>query len=325
MDPPQKLKLKDFSALFFGSLIVVLLNFTYYFLIHYIVADYPADFWTILTNFSLILLIVIIQVQTIKKKRITEALTAANQEKSNFLANMSHELRTPLNSIIGFTELLIDGDPLENPEERTELLHIINDSGQLLLQLINDILSITKIESGNTRIEKREFNIRDVIDQCKHLFQKSLVRQSFIIEDQLAVDSELINADQRLILQVLINLIGNAIKFTPEGKNIGVILSSNSEELLITVWDEGIGIDPADFDRLFRPFSQLENPFTKAHQGTGLGLYICKNIVELHGGRIWVESDKARGTRFSFTIPYATPIAQLNKAAEEFLDTMWNA
>ena len=137
---------------------------------------------------------------------------------------MSHELRTPMNSIIGFSELLIDGEQIQTPEERKELMQIIYDSAQLLLQLINDILSITKIESGQTPIEQKEFRFMDIVDQCQRLFQQKLPGNEFIIENRLSAEHETIKADQRLILQVLINLIGNALKFTPEGKRIGIII-----------------------------------------------------------------------------------------------------
>ncbi len=319
----MKKRLVDFSPFLAGSIFVVLLNLTYYFLINYVNAEYPDDFWIILTNFVIIALIIILQIKNIKQISLAERVKYANEEKANFLANMSHELRTPLNSIIGFSELLIDGNSSQSPDERLEFLHIINDSSQLLLQLINDVLSITRIESGGVKIEKKEFSILDVIDQCNILNQKGLATHRFVVDNKLLPQDIKINGDPRLILQVLINLVGNAIKFSQEGKPIGINLSRNLEELQITVWDEGIGINKADFDRLFKAFSQLESPLTKKYQGTGLGLYICKNIVERHGGRIWVESIKDQGSRFSFTIPYSSSLDKIDHSAEVLMEKLW--
>ncbi len=320
----RRLKLIDFSPIIGGSILVVFLYLTYYFLTENLIIDYIVNIWIVLTGVTIFALILIIQVKSLNQNRLVENLRIADEQKTNFLANMSHELRTPLNSIIGFSELLIDGNNTLTLEERIEFLLIINDSAQLLLQLINDVLSISKMESGVVKVENKEFSILDTVEQCTSLIKKGVSTHRFVVENQLLPQKEIVDGDPRLILQVLINLVGNAIKFTPENKSVGIILSGNSEELQITVWDEGIGIDKSDFDKLFMAFSQLESPFTKKHQGTGLGLYICKNIVQRHGGRIWVESTKEQGSRFSFTIPYSSKVTQVNQSAEQLLEKLWN-
>ncbi len=320
----RRLKLINFLSIIGGLIFVVLYYLTYYFYITNLNIDYFTNFWIILACVTIIALIFINQTKNLNQNRLVKDLRIANERTSSFLANMSHELRTPLNSIIGFSELLIDVNSTLTPDERTEFLQIINNSAQLLLQLINDVLSISKIESGVVKQENKEFSIIDAIDQCTSLFRKGLANHRFVVENQLLPQDSIVYGDPRLILQVLINLVGNAIKFTPENKPIGITLSKNLEELQISVWDEGIGIDKSDFDRLFIAFSQLESPFTKKHQGTGLGLHICKNIVERHGGRIWVESHKDQGSRFSFTIPYSSNGTQTNQYAQQLLEKLWN-
>ncbi len=233
----------------------------------------------------------------------------ANKAKSDFLANMSHELRTPLNAITGFSEILKDGMIGDMPERQRDLIQDIYDSSDHLLSLINDILDLSKIESGNMKLEISEVNLPELIE-ISHLFIKNkllsgTLKLTMEIEESIGV----ISADKRLLKQVLINLLSNAAKFTPEGGHIRVVAekvkdnSGNENMIEIFIEDTGIGIKQEDLGKIFEPFKQVESVATKKYQGTGLGLSICKDIVEMHGGRIWVESEWEKGSKFIFTLP----------------------
>lgn len=257
-----------------------------------------------------------------------EAAEAANRAKSEFLANMSHELRTPLNAIIGFSEMMKDGMAGPLSETQKEYLTDIWDSGRHLLSLINDILDLSKIESGKLELELSEFNLRELIDRSLVMFKEKAMKHNIKVKAEVEEGIEDIKADERKIKQVLFNLLGNAFKFTPDGGSVSVrarrihdagytmqevqipsippLLKGGEgglDFIEISVADTGIGIFEEDQKKLFQPFQQLESVLSKKHPGTGLGLAICKSIIELHGGRIWVESEVGKGSRFIFTIP----------------------
>ena len=239
----------------------------------------------------------------------TRELEEANAAKSAFLANMSHELRTPLNSIIGFSDALMKD--LAGPITETQRGYIqdILESGEHLLALINDILDISKIEAGKMELNYSTFPLKPFMEKCIDMFKERNIMHQISTELQVPEDlmDASITADEIRIKQVLINLLSNASKFTPDGRTITVSASQDETCTTICVKDTGIGIDPKDIPRLFKPFEQIRNENKPDSGGTGLGLHFSKNIIELHGGQIWVESMPSVGSRFFFTIPLDPP------------------
>jgi signal transduction histidine kinase len=231
-----------------------------------------------------------------------EAL-AANRHKSTFLANMSHELRTPLNSIIGFSEVL--GTKLfgELNDKQAEYVTDIHDSGTHLLSLINDILDLSKIEAGRLELNAAPFDLGAVVDNVLTLMKERATRGSVRLDKEVADDIDTITADERKVKQVLINLLTNGVKFTRPGGTVTVRVRRAAQDVVISVADTGIGIAKADQEIIFEEFRQATGEYTRKQEGTGLGLTLCRRLVELHGGRIWVESELGRGSTFSFTLP----------------------
>jgi signal transduction histidine kinase len=278
----------------------------------------------ILTHSIILLLIILLQYCFYKLHKTEAALEQAAKVKSEFLANVTHELRTPMNSIIGFSEILMSTSNPELTIEQKELVQIITDSSHHLLDLINNIIQVSKTNLMEMKLDKNECNIVDLVEKCISFFRYKLNVHSFNLQNELTKEEMVIKVDQRLLLQVLINLIGNAIKFTPERKPIGVKIQKSTSYMIITIWDEGIGIDPQDIKKLFRPFSQIEPSISKNFQGSGLGLYICKKIIELHGGKINCESQKGVGSKFIIFLPFTDKQMQIEHNAESLLDTLWN-
>ncbi|HZM27618.1 MAG TPA: GAF domain-containing protein, partial [Gemmatimonadales bacterium] len=229
-------------------------------------------------------------------------LEVASQHKSEFLANMSHELRTPLNAIIGFSEVLTDRMFGELNEKQDEYLKDIYASGQHLLSLINDILDLSKIEAGRMELELADFHLPQAIDNALVLVRERALRRGIKLEP--SIDSHLgeIRGDERKIKQVLLNLLSNAIKFTPEGGRVGVRAEPVDEHVKVAVSDTGVGIAPEDHEAVFEEFRQVGTAEKKA-EGTGLGLALARKFIELHGGRIWVQSQVGVGSTFTFTLP----------------------
>jgi len=243
---------------------------------------------------------------------------STNRAKSEFLANMSHELRTPLNAIIGFSEALLSGIYGPVNERHREHLNDILVSGENLLSLVNDILDLSRIESGFTNLEPREFSLRELIKSSVGMFKEKMLKHNIGLEYGIEDGPDEIVADQRKLKQIVVNLLSNAIKFTPHGGSIRVTArrvhgggpeadqatpAEGREALEVSVDDTGIGIAEEDIPKLFQSFQQLESPYQKKYGGTGLGLFLTKRLVELHGGRIWAESEKGKGARFTFSIP----------------------
>jgi signal transduction histidine kinase len=234
---------------------------------------------------------------------------SANKAKTDFLANMSHELRTPLNSVIGFSQAL--GDELAGPvsAEQHEYLNDIQESGRHLLTIINELLDLAKIESGKIELEYTEVDVVELIDKSVLLFKEKSLNQNIPIETIVAPGVNCIEGDFTRLRQIIINLLGNALKFTFDGGRVTIRASLDrdnpeaGEDLMISIADTGIGVSAEDQLKLFRPFAQLEPSLTKKYEGTGLGLVLSKNLVELHGGRIWLESQEGKGSTFSFTVP----------------------
>jgi two-component system, NtrC family, sensor kinase len=232
-------------------------------------------------------------------------LEAASRHKSEFLANMSHELRTPLNAIIGFSEIL--GERLfgELNEKQEEYLKDIHASGQHLLSLINDILDLSKIEAGRMELELTDFHLPTALDNALTLVRERAGRRGIALHMTTDERLDYVRADERKIKQALLNLLSNAIKFTPEGGRIEVRAKQVDRSVEISVSDTGVGIAPEDQEAIFEEFRQVGTADKKV-EGTGLGLALSRKFIELHGGRIWVQSQVGAGSTFTFTIPIRT-------------------
>lgn len=227
----------------------------------------------------------------------------ANKAKSEFLANMSHELRTPLNSIIGFSDMLLTQNFGSLNERQLRYVGNISVSGSHLLKLINDVLDISKVEAGKMELHVEKFSISESVSEVKTLLTPIASKKSIQILNTVDEKLDNINADRTKFKQILYNLMDNAIKFTPEGGHVTVDARFAKTGAEITVKDTGIGISEEGARKVFQPFIQLENPEFKEQVGTGLGLSLVKKFVEMHAGRIWVESESGEGSKFIFTIP----------------------
>jgi GAF domain-containing protein len=229
-------------------------------------------------------------------------LEAASRHKSEFLANMSHELRTPLNAIIGFSEVLHERMFGEINEKQAEYLADILESGRHLLSLINDILDLSKIEAGRMELDPTEFSLPAAIDNALTLVRERAHRRAIELERRIAENIGMVCADERKVKQVILNLLSNALKFTPEGGRVAVRARAYDGWTEISVSDTGIGIAPEDQQTVFDEFRQVGSAARKV-EGTGLGLAISRKFIELHGGRIWVTSKLGTGSTFAFTLP----------------------
>jgi signal transduction histidine kinase len=264
-------------------------------------------------------------------KQAKESADTANRAKSEFLANMSHELRTPLNHIIGFTELVVDKQFGELNATQEEYLNDVLNSSSHLLSLINDILDLSKVEAGKLTLESRAFRLRDVLEASLVMIQEKALKHGLQISKNFDGIPETIHADQRKLKQILYNLLSNAVKFTPDGGSLFLSAEylsyrdghwfgqegrpadlalgadhplTNGDMIRISLQDTGIGISPKDLERIFEPFEQVRPSSSRLFEGTGLGLSLSRKMVELHGGKIWAESEgEGKGSRFIFVIP----------------------
>jgi signal transduction histidine kinase len=234
--------------------------------------------------------------------RLYAQLEAANRHKSEFLANMSHELRTPLNAVIGFSEILLQRMFGPMNEKQEEYLRDIRESGAHLLSLINDILDLSKIEAGRMELELTDFDLPTAIDSALTLVRERATRQGIALQKTFDERVGPVEADERKVRQVVLNLLSNAIKFTPEGGRIEVRAVPVDGSIEVSVADTGVGIAPEDQAAMFEEFRQVGATAAK-HEGTGLGLALCRKFVELHGGTIWVTSAVGAGSTFTFTLP----------------------
>lgn len=237
-------------------------------------------------------------------------LEVASQHKSQFLANMSHELRTPLNAILGYTEMMVDGLYGDLPEKAQTTLERVQSNGRHLLGLINDVLDLSKIEAGQLVLAAEEYSVADMVTTVMSATESLARTKKLALEADVAAGLPRGVADSRRLAQVLLNLVGNAIKFTDEGKVvIRAVRAGDNFEL--SVVDTGPGIAPADQAKIFEEFQQVDNTSTRKKGGTGLGLSISRKIVELHGGRITVESEVGKGSTFKVTLPInAAPVKE---------------
>jgi signal transduction histidine kinase len=229
-------------------------------------------------------------------------LAEASQHKSQFLANMSHELRTPLNAILGYTELMADGAYGEPSEKMVGVLKRLEAQGKHLLGLINDVLDLSKIEAGQLVLELSDYCVQDIAQTVRSTLEPLAADKKLAFKLELGPGLPPGHGDGRRLTQVLINLVGNAIKFTDAGE-VAIKAEANNASFYIAVRDTGPGISDADQAKLFQEFQQADNAITKKKGGTGLGLAISKRIIEMHGGRIWVESQPGQGSTFTFMLP----------------------
>jgi signal transduction histidine kinase len=258
-----------------------------------------------------------------------ENAESANRAKSDFLANMSHELRTPLNHIIGFTELVVDKSFGDLNQVQEEYLNDVHHSSKHLLSLINDVLDLSKVEAKKFELELSDVNLRTLLENILNMIKEKALKQGIQLSTSIDDIPTAIMADERKLKQVLYNLLANAVKFTLNGgsiilaakmsPNISVSKHGNGGEqantqlpipnlgrnfVEISIKDTGIGIRQEDLDRIFNPFEQVENSTSRKYQGTGLGLSLSKSLVELHGGKIWAESEgEGKGSKFAFLLP----------------------
>ncbi|MGD9113962.1 MAG: ATP-binding protein [Desulfobacterales bacterium] len=259
-----------------------------------------------------------VKARTTELAEAKEAAVTASKAKSEFLANMSHELRTPLNHILGFTELVLSKNFGDLSDTQEEFLNDVHGSSHHLLSLINDILDISKVEAGKLELQPSNVNLPDLLENCLIMIKEKALSHSIeTVVNANGTPNEIV-ADERKLKQIMYNLLSNAAKFTPDGGKIsvfaqkyrpksedGINSESNSQEAIkISVSDTGIGIRHNDLNRVFNPFEQLDSSASRRFQGTGLGLSLSKQLVELHGGKIWAESKgENKGATFSFIIP----------------------
>jgi signal transduction histidine kinase len=229
-------------------------------------------------------------------------LAEASQHKSQFLANMSHELRTPLNAILGYTELILDNVYGDTPEKMRGVLDRIERNGRHLLGLINDVLDLSKIEAGQLVLALDDYSLKNVVYTVFTAVEPLAKEKKLAFKVEVLPDLPPGFGDERRLTQVLLNLVGNAIKFTDSGEVV-IKASLADGSFNVSVHDTGPGISETDQAKLFQEFQQADNSITKKKGGTGLGLAISKRIIEMHGGRIWVESSPGHGSTFAFTLP----------------------
>jgi signal transduction histidine kinase len=235
-------------------------------------------------------------------RQLNARLEQASRAKSEFLANMSHELRTPMNAILGFTEMLRDGLYGEVPEDLKDPLADIHTNGRHLLGLINDVLDLSKIEAGRMDLALEEYAVQDVVDSVRASLRSLAVERGLAFESRVPAGLPLAYGDAKRIRQCLMNLAGNALKFTRQGR-VEISVEQQGDELVYRVVDTGIGIPKDELDKVFDEFRQVDATVTREFGGTGLGLSITKRFIEMHGGRIGVESEPGRGSTFWFAVP----------------------
>jgi GAF domain-containing protein len=233
-----------------------------------------------------------------KSRQVAEA----SKHKSQFLANMSHELRTPLNAILGYTELILDGIYGEAPEKMRTVMERVQSNGKHLLGLINDVLDLSKIEAGQLVLSIQDYSIKDVVHGVYSAVEPLASGKRLAFKIDVPPNLPPARGDDRRLTQVLLNLVGNAIKFTDVGE-VAVKAAASNGSVTISVRDTGPGIAEADQAKIFDEFQQADSTQAKAKGGTGLGLSIAKRIIEMHGGKLWVESSPGAGSTFSFTVP----------------------
>ncbi len=259
--------------------------------------------------------------RTDELERTNKELERMNQIKGKFISNISHELRTPLNSILGFSSVLIEKTFGSLTDNQERYVRNIYSAGKHLLELINNVLDIAKIESGKYEMVYETFRVNDLINEVLNIMSPFAESKFIEIAVQAGENVDLITADRVKIKQILYNLLSNAIKFTPEGGKVGIKITHEDdpeynilieqpkiEFIKFSVWDEGVGISPEDKDRIFDEFEQVDTTLSREYGGAGLGLALTKKLVELHGGNITVESKLGEGSMFTFVLPVTSPV-----------------
>jgi signal transduction histidine kinase len=236
-------------------------------------------------------------------RRLYEELETVSRHKSEFLANMSHELRTPLNAIIGFSELLQQQLYGDLNEQQLGYVEDVLESGRHLLSLINDILDLSKVEAGRMELDLSDVSLREALESGLTMHAEGAARAGVVLALTFDAGDTTVRADERKLRQVLFNLLSNAVKFTPAGGRVDVSAHTSDGIVAVAVTDTGPGIAPEDQELIFEEFRQARGDFGKHHEGTGLGLPLARKFVELHGGRLWVESVRGAGSSFRFTLP----------------------
>jgi signal transduction histidine kinase len=235
-------------------------------------------------------------------RRLYRELEMASQHKSDFLANMSHELRTPMTAIIGFSQVLREGIFGEVNAKQAEYLDDILSSSNHLLSLINDVLDLSKVEAGQVALQAAPFSLQDALDRGVSMVREQATTEGVEISLHRNGSLDVVSGDERRIRQVIFNLLSNAVKFTPAGGQVDISAARVDGEMRVSVADNGPGIASEDLDRIFEEFQQTDAG-ARQREGTGLGLALSKRFVEMHGGRIWCESEVGKGSTFSFTLP----------------------
>jgi signal transduction histidine kinase len=236
-------------------------------------------------------------------RRLYEELESVSRHKSDFLANMSHELRTPLNAIIGFSEVLQQQMFGALNEQQLVYVEDVLEAGRHLLSLINDILDLSKVEAGKMELDLSVFSLRQALESGLTMHLERAAGAGVALGLRLDPDEITIEADERKLRQVVFNLLSNAVKFTPAGGRVDVSAQMTDGLVEVAVADTGAGISPEDQELIFEEFRQARGDFGKRREGTGLGLPLSRKFIELHGGRLWVESTVGAGSAFRFTLP----------------------
>ncbi|WP_298683937.1 PAS domain-containing sensor histidine kinase [uncultured Methanomethylovorans sp.] len=267
-------------------------------------------------------------IDSTERKRTEEDLLKAkivaensNRTKSEFLATMSHELRTPLNSIIGFSEVLSEGYFGQINEKQAKYLKNISNSGKHLLNIINNILDISKVESGKMQLYKEKIYVKELVDEMVSAMQHLAASKEIVLKIRADSQFGAVQADKAKLRQILYNLIGNAIKFTDISGSVTIGSREDDEMAYISVTDTGIGIPANDLTKLFKPFTQLDSSCARKYEGTGLGLALAKELAELHGGTINVESEPGKGSTFTLALPLKENRTTLYSETDESIKT----
>jgi signal transduction histidine kinase/DNA-binding response OmpR family regulator len=280
----------------------------------------PQEIYDLLETFASQSSLALINAQLYRQlERQSAALEVASRHKSEFLASMSHELRTPLNAIIGFSEVLLERMFGELNERQDDYLRDIWSSGKHLLELLNDILDLSKIEAGQMVLSRSEFAVRESLEYCLSMVRERALKQRILLSLEVDPEVGLLDADRLRFRQVVLNLLSNAVKFTPDGGRVRVRASIRDQDLVVEVADTGPGVAVEDRQRIFDSFQQGVQ-HAEQTEGTGLGLTLSKRILELHDGRIWVESEIGQGSTFGFALPAGSGEAALMSVPQAGLD-----
>ena len=267
------------------------------------VGSFPEDMVDLLQTLATQSAVALVNARLFRELETKSAeLEVASHHKSEFLASMSHELRTPLNAVIGFSEVLIDRMFGELNERQDEYVHDIWNSGKHLLELLNEILDLSKVEAGQMVLEPTTFRVEQALEYVVSLVRERAARHGISVSVGIDDDVDTLDADELRFKQVLLNLLSNAVKFTPDGGSVEVRAERVDDELVVTVSDTGVGVPPEDRERIFESFQQGGRGVAR-EEGTGLGLTLTRRIIELFDGRLWLESEVGVGSTFGFAVP----------------------